>query len=364
MSNKFVFFAIIAIIIGVVISLNTGSSEIEKIELSNEYSYIGNFSDGLAYVVSDKDNKCGYVDENGKIVIPCIYDSANKFSEGLALVKYNGEFSFIDKSGETIISNVDIDDNFGESISYFSNGRALVRRNEKYGYIDKIGEEIIPCQYLLALPFENNFAFVVYENKERAYINTYGDEVITFYDSETQAVPFSEGLAVIEENEEWNVINEYGESVIEYKDGYNIPHILNYLYNDFQDGMILITHNEKAGYMNSQGEIVIPCIYDGGTKFENGKAFVGKDNKILVIDKEGNENKIADNKYIVEGFKDILIVANTKEYGMLVDNEKYGCIDKEGKKILPCEYDEISGFIDGVATAKKDNKWYILKIKD
>ena len=35
----------------------------------------------------------------------------------------------------------------------------------------------------------------------------------------------------------------------------------------------------------------------------------------------------------------------------------YGCIDKTGKEVIPCKYDEIGGFLEGLAYVHLDDKW-------
>lgn len=38
-------------------------------------------------------------------------------------------------------------------------------------------------------------------------------------------------------------------------------------------------------------------------------------------------------------------------------NDKYGFIDKKGNEVIPCEYDEVDYFHDGLAYVAKGNKW-------
>jgi hypothetical protein len=45
----------------------------------------------------------GYADGNGKIVIPCEWEDAYEFSEGLARIYKNGGYGFIDRSGTVVI---------------------------------------------------------------------------------------------------------------------------------------------------------------------------------------------------------------------------------------------------------------------
>lgn len=47
--------------------------------------------------------KSGYIDIDGKTVIPFIYDFAFYFFEGLAAVKKDGKWGYINPSGETVI---------------------------------------------------------------------------------------------------------------------------------------------------------------------------------------------------------------------------------------------------------------------
>lgn len=35
----------------------------------------------------------------------------------------------------------------------------------------------------------------------------------------------------------------------------------------------------------------------------------------------------------------------------------YGCIDKTGKEVIPCKYDEMGGFYEGLAYVDLDGKW-------
>ncbi len=49
-----------------------------------------------------KDQKYGFIDETGKIVIPCQWDSACSFLEGLAKVKKDGKYGCIDKIGKLV----------------------------------------------------------------------------------------------------------------------------------------------------------------------------------------------------------------------------------------------------------------------
>ena len=98
------------------------------------YDKVYAFFFGRAVVM--KSGKYGYVDTNGKLVIPLQYQDAYDFrTEGLALVKKNGLFGFIDKNGNVVI------DFYYEKANSFVNGKAYVYyEGSGWYYIDRNGE--------------------------------------------------------------------------------------------------------------------------------------------------------------------------------------------------------------------------------
>ena len=117
----------------------------------------------------------GFIDDSGKVIVPCKYEEANDFSDGMALVKTEKGFGFIDKTGkEAIPCKYDYARDFHEGLACvddgylfidrtgrevlrlpkdiipgdFSEGLAsAVRVGAKRGYIDKCGQVVIPCEY-------------------------------------------------------------------------------------------------------------------------------------------------------------------------------------------------------------------------
>ncbi|WP_308548606.1 WG repeat-containing protein [uncultured Porphyromonas sp.] len=75
----------------------------EFIEAIQKYDQLSLFSEGYAAVC--KNGKWGYIDKAGQEVIPCKYDWANTFHEGLASVRfsYDSGYGFIDTTGREVI---------------------------------------------------------------------------------------------------------------------------------------------------------------------------------------------------------------------------------------------------------------------
>jgi hypothetical protein len=120
------------------------------------YKICSVFSEGLATII-DKQDKAGYIDKAGKVVIEAQYESADSFSEGLAAVRINGKVGFINKKNEVVIEPQ------YATPSSFKEGFASV---DGRGYIDKVGRKVISAQTLrIWQEFSEDRAAVVVDKK-------------------------------------------------------------------------------------------------------------------------------------------------------------------------------------------------------
>ncbi|HEV2835804.1 MAG TPA: WG repeat-containing protein [Pyrinomonadaceae bacterium] len=185
------------------VSLATGFGFIDRdgrVRIEPQFRYAGDFSEGLAWVHIDE-NKRGYIDKTGKLVIgPVDYqlsDDSN-FSEGLAAVRIGNKFGYIDREGR-----VRIRPQFDEAHK-FSGGRARVRLNRNNGYIDKTGQMVIRPQYEYANEFSEGLAAVQHQRGLAGYpqwgfIDISGRMVVRpQYD---YVKDFAEGIALVSTRE-------------------------------------------------------------------------------------------------------------------------------------------------------------------
>lgn len=112
-----------------------------------------------ALVKYNKDNKFGFRDLRGKVIIPAVYDDIFNFKEDLAAAEQNGKYGYIDKQ-----NNVVIPFNYDLAMS-FSEGFAVVTIGEKSGYIDKQGNVIIEAKYDAATAFQDGAGRVKIDGK-------------------------------------------------------------------------------------------------------------------------------------------------------------------------------------------------------
>ncbi len=129
------------------------------------------------------DDKFGFKDMNGNIVIPAKYQGALDFSEGLALVIINYKVGFIDKNDNLVIPAK------YKRAEDFSDGLAAVLIDDKWGFIDKNDNLIIPAKYRIVWNFSEGLAFVktidrgLYDDRG-LYIDKQGNE----YDTRAEGI--------------------------------------------------------------------------------------------------------------------------------------------------------------------------------
>ena len=109
----------------------------QPVHQAKKYDWKGKYYEGLASVKLN--GKWGFIDKTGKEVTPIKYDYAVGFSEGLASVKLNNKYGFIDKTGKEVIP-IKYDDAY-----MFSEGLAEVKLEGKYFYINRKGECVKDC---------------------------------------------------------------------------------------------------------------------------------------------------------------------------------------------------------------------------
>lgn len=99
------------------------------------------FSEGLCKIhTTTYPYKYGFINKNSDLIIPCLYDEAASFQEGLTSVKLDNKWGLIDSIGRLIISFE------YDGAIIFSEGLAAVQKNGKKYFIDKKGDCILGCR--------------------------------------------------------------------------------------------------------------------------------------------------------------------------------------------------------------------------
>lgn len=228
------------------------------------------YSDGdeqLLYA-SNKKDLYGYLDpQTGAMVIPFMFDDANSFIDGLALVSKDGQSYYIDSTGANAFGgrtfcNLEysftnsyafayVDENHAgiidrqgqwviepvySDISSFRNGYRTLERNDSIMLVDSMLNIILPLQEGRDISVTDNGIIT------KTYRNRPGE----MYDLEGKRIPG----AVYNEVAKLEYINEEGNTV-------TCPHNLMYYFNNGHDDY----EGELYGLMTSDGRPLTEAIY-------------------------------------------------------------------------------------------------------
>lgn len=231
-------------------------------------------------VGSQEDDKYGFIDKGGNMIIRPQFDNVCLFTDGLAKVSIDEKCGFIDRNGNMLFEPwLDAEENFFEfDMNSFSCDLAKVSVDGKFGYIDRSGKLVIPPVYDDAQAFYDGMAFVKKEGVSW-FIDKTGEMIISNDSYEIDGY-FSEGLCCI------CIDGRYGSIT---KDGkIAIPPISEEPFILFSEGMSAVKINGKWGYIDMKGNICIKPAFDDARSFAEGLAEVMVGGKWGFIDKGGN----------------------------------------------------------------------------
>ncbi len=179
-----------------------------KVAIKPQFRRVGYFINGLAWAKSI-DNTFGFINKTGEWVVKPKFKKVGYFNDGLAWARtMDNKIGFINKIGEWVIEPKFI------AVKAFDNmsGIALVKIEDKWTYIDKKGETLAirPEQEILR-PFKNGIAKGVLNGKIGFYDET-GEWVI---DPKYDALrAFVNGYAAAKVDQKWGVIDTEGNWII------------------------------------------------------------------------------------------------------------------------------------------------------
>jgi hypothetical protein len=128
---------------------------------------------------------------------------------------------------------------------------------------------------------------------------------------------------------------------------------------DFSEDLAAVEIKEKTGYIDKTGKFVIPPRFLSGFPFSNGLALVVLRrfeadklhmNKLGYSDRSGKlviqRQEALDSKSLFVSYKELFFSAGLVR---VEHNGKAGFMDKAGRQVIPCRYDDADPFSEGLA---------------
>ncbi len=296
-----------------------------------------------------KDGKWGLFDLSGKQILPNEYDAITTYSrEKLVQATKGDQLKFMDQSGKLLFEkakNV-------YAIKGCSEGMIRCTVNDKYGYLDLKGNEAIVTRYDDANDFANGLARVGKKNAASGSTILYGfidkkaNEIIPLTYPSGNLGLFQYGLikAKNQETNRFGYLDKTGKWVLP-------PIYLEAINADVMGGVWVKMTDGKQHYISKAGKD-FGTIDSKGEKYyffgDSGYTiYEDAEKPYVLMDKTGKVIKTIDDCDGIYSFSNGIAGYKCKSNG------KYGFLDLNGNKIIPCDYDSFNGFVDGIAKVSK-----------
>ncbi len=331
-----------------------------KVIIEPKYHSGYDFSDGVAAV--RENGLYGFIDTSGNYILEPKYDGATHFHNGYSYVFVNGEPQIINKKGESDINPV------FSGLTFISRLKAIViTKSKKQGVIDLESHKLIADTIYSDINNFNN-GVAVCRTLENTYtvIDTLGKVIVKAGKYKT-IHKFSDGIAVVDDNRgSVGAINTIGELLFlkNIAPAY-IDDDSSFYYDQsgFNNGYASVTipeedHHYRHCYIDSKGNLHLKdSLLRGVSRFSNNRAFIEKDNQHILID--NNFKTIDTLKYdfiINDSFHNgYAVVGIFDNYGLA----NYGVIDTTGRFVVKPEYEDVdkTGIIGNYIFPYEDNDY-------
>ena len=282
-----------------------------------------------------KDNKYGFINQEGEFVIPPMYKEAENFSEGLAPVITNeGTKGYINVENEWVLQLV------ADRLYSFVGELASFTRDRKEGIINQKGQITIEPIFDQIYGINRDGTVIGQSDGKMGLYNSQGDVlIIPQYD---YVSTFAEELAVVTKGENDGFINRKGEVIIDF----NYASCTN-----FAEGFSVATlDHDTYGFIDKTGEFIIAPTYYQLFDFSEGLAafrlktagkwgFINQSNEVIIKPKFQS----------VSDFSEGISAVELKD--------SYGYIDKQGKWIVKNIFSTADSFSNGLGLVTYEGEW-------
>lgn len=195
-------------------------------------------------------NMCGFLNLDGEIVIPPVYENVSDYKEGIAVFRRGGKCGVINLENEIIVNPIYEDiDAFSSgwfSWIFLAHGFLEVTQNSKVGLINKNGEIQLNCDYNQIDVIDANK--VVARIKENIYFINLEFKTFTKTPFTQYTICSNSNNLIVKQGNSFGLVNFYGETLLEFK----YDQLM-----ETESGYIFFKNGNKNGFFSSEGIKII-----------------------------------------------------------------------------------------------------------
>lgn len=266
------------------------------------------------YLIQSNQGGYGVIDSTGNVLLEPLYLGILDVNEAYQLTTQDGKIQIADLNFRVLSQPV------YDELRYAGKGIFFVKRDNYWGAINKHGKIVMPIQFsYLPDNFHNGYARALIDDPDKG-------RSVGYVDSNYQVV-----------------------GSIKYQE-----------VSIFEEGLGGVQLNDKWGFINTKGVLVIPCQYDYTQSFANGYAVVrngdynSDDLAFGLINTRGKVIIPTIYTYIEDPSEGLINVCKDRNCGY---------INLKNQIIIPLEYSNVWPFRDGKAKVWKDGETFYINAK-
>ncbi|MEZ4986649.1 MAG: WG repeat-containing protein [Saprospiraceae bacterium] len=226
------------------------------------------------------------------------------------------QWGFINRAGNLVVV-----DQFDE-VRSFQDGLALVRRNGRWAYIQADGKQAFTATFRAAWPFQGKWARAQQDDGLFGYINRKGEWALSPRYEELG--DWAEGMAFFREGDLYGYIDTNGTTVV-------APQFEKAA--DFIEGAAIVASNGKYGLIDKQGKFLIECRFKQIKRLSTpDRLRVKQEDKWGITDYRGKW--VLPPKWLQLGEMD-------DNYVAAMEGEQWGLLSLNGQWSIRPDYDQL-----------------------
>jgi hypothetical protein len=216
-----------------------------KCVVEPQFKYMGQYSHGLSHTALD-DRQWGFIDLDGSMAISFKFEDATPFREGLAAVKLNGKWGFINRAGDFVIEPT------YDAMNTFTNCNYNIFASDEHkeqgldesltrnvGFFDGIAR-VVPDGMCFFIDVNNNL--LTSQGFDDTYRFDNGQCLVKSYTDKVWKIGFMDKSGQVQH---FQVPTEYDGLLVSYNWYEHIP-FYKELSNPFREGLLKVASREKS----------------------------------------------------------------------------------------------------------------------
>lgn len=291
------------------------------------------------------------------------YRNARQKQRNFMIAQGGANYAYLDKNYNFIVP-------FGvyDYADVFGLGRkAIVANKGKYGIMDEHGELVLPLEYdFIEQPsIYSNYASIFLATKQ----NT-----VTIFDEKLNIIPTTGIVSYWDNDGSIFVTNqENKKGLVNYKGKQTIPFLYDTLYQELSVPRVngyIAKKDGFYGFISLGNKIIQPFKYNYIYVLDGNAVYIDQNDKVGIYDKDGKlmipfeYDAIYNTYYNYSVYKTSF--PNIKNIYIVEKNGKIGTIDNKNNVIIPIIYDGLSGWVEYGPEAhfvKNDGKYGIISYR-